>query len=212
MARDDFGTFFVTWQAENPVTGFYEVFAQRYDNVGKPLGEVFAVSGPAEGQQAEPSLTADTQGNVTVAWIRYSLEDEPAIIELQAYSSSGEQLGETIDIPPLPGDQPMSSLVQSDGEGNLWVAWTGESLDGSGGGVYAQKVSRGGALIGQPVKVNTIRNAVRRIVVLWVERNGSFRVVWEGLGPGGGGRGLRERKFDGTGRPLGEEASINSLN
>lgn len=211
VVRDNLGTFFVTWEAENPITGFHEIFGRRYDNSGGALGDAFPVSGPAEGQQAEPSLTADPEGNVTVVWTRYGLEDESGSIEIQAYDTSGTPVGDTIDLPTDPGEDPMSALVQSDADGNLWVAWTTEGLDGSGGGVYAQRLLRGGTPVGHPLRVNTTRYGVRRIVALWVERNGSFRVVWEGLGPQGRGKGLRERRYDAKGLPLEEETSIDSL-
>jgi transcriptional regulator with XRE-family HTH domain len=50
-----------------------------------------------------------------------------------------------------------------------------------------------------------------RLVALQVERDGSFRLVWEGLGANGQGKGLRERRYNSQGNSLEEESSITSL-
>lgn len=101
-----------------------------------------------------------------------------------------------------------SSLVQSDGQSNLWVAWTVEDRRNGGGDIYAQRILHGGVLAGRPIRVSSTHAGVRRLVVLQVGRDGSFRVVWEGLGAGGRGRGWRERRYDPQGHPLEDETPV----
>ena len=211
LASDNLGNFFVTWESENPETGLDEIFARRYDNGGNPLGDAFMVSRPSEGQQAEPSVTADSDNNFAVSWTRFALEDEPSSVELQLFDTSGAPTGDTIGLPSDPGGGvATTSLVQSDGQANLWVAWTAEDRRNGGGDVYAQRVLRGGILSGPPIRVSSTHAGVRRLVALRVQRDGSFRVVWEGLGSGGRGRGFRERRYDAQGHPMEPETSVNS--
>ncbi len=211
-ASDSLGNFFVTWEAENPDTGLDEIFAQRYDNAGNPLSGTFLVSHSSEGQQAEPSVTADPDNNFVVSWTRYALEDQPSSIEVQLFDVTGAPVGDTIGLPPDPGGGTSTmSLVQSDGQANLWVAWTVEDRKHGGGDVYAQRISRGGILSGHPIRISSTHAGVGRLVAFRVQRDGSFRVVWEGLGAGGQGRGLRERRYDAHGHPLEDETPVSSV-
>ncbi len=210
-ASDSNGNFFVTWEAENPDTGLDEVFAQRYDNNGNPLGNAFPVSSAGGGQQAEPSVTSDANNNFAVSWTSFALQDAPSLIEVQLFDTTGAPTGDTIGLPPDPGGGvSTSSLVQSDGQSNLWVAWTVEDRRNGGGDVYAQRILRGGVLSGRPIRVSSTHAGVRRLAVLRVGRDGSFRVVWEGLGAGGRGRGWRERRYDPQGHPLEDETPVGS--
>jgi hypothetical protein len=210
-ARDADGNFFVVWEAENPFTGLDEIFARRYDSAGNRLDEGFAVSGKSEAQQAEPSITVDPDNNVAVVWTHYGLEEKPAVIELQIYDNSGVPSGDAIDLPANPGEEATAALVQSDAQGNLYVAWTVEDRNGAEGDVYVQKLLKGGVLSDPPMRVNTTRAGVGRLVALRVERGGSFRVVWEGRGPDGQGDGLRERRYDAQGRSVGDETPVSSV-
>jgi hypothetical protein len=212
-ARDALGDFFVTWEAENPDTGLDEIWARRYDSAGSSQGDPFLVSPPAEGQQAEPSVTADSSNNVTVSWTRHTLAvDDPGEVDLQIFDVTGAPVGDTIGLPPDPGGGVVTmSLVQSDGQENLWVAWATEDRKHGGGDVYAQRILHGGILSGRPFRVSSTHNGVGRLAALQVQRDGSFRVVWEGLGANGRGRGLRERRYNAQGHPVEDETPVSSL-
>jgi hypothetical protein len=211
LANDSRGNFFVTWEAEDPATGLDEIFARRYDNNGDPLGDVVMVSQPSAGQQAEPSVTADSNDNFVVSWTRYTLEDAPSSVELQIFDTTGAPSGDTIGLPPDPGGGVATmSLVQSDAQANLWVAWTVEDRRNGGGDVYAQRLLTGGVLSGLPIRINSNHAGVRRLTALQVQRDGGFRVVWEGLGASGRGRGFRERRYDAQGHPAEGETLVSS--
>jgi hypothetical protein len=214
-ARDGAGNFFITWEGESPATGLDEIFAQRYDNEGALLQDTFAVSAAAEGQQAEPSVTADRDDNFVVSWTRYPLADEPVVdpgsIKVQAFDANGDPAGAAIDLPSQSGGVPTMSLVQADGDGNLWVAWTEEDRENGGGDVYAQRLLQGGTPYGQPFKVNSTHDGVGRLVALQVESDGSFRLVWEGLDANGEDKGLRARPYDAGGNSTGAESAVSSL-
>ena len=210
-ARDSEGNFFIVWEAESTTTGLDEIFGQWYDNDGLSLSEVFKVSSSAHGQQAEPSVTADPYNNAAVSWTRYPLDDDPGSIKVQIFDIKGPTNKEILNLPAHPGGVATMSLVQADGQGSLWVAWTEEDRENEGGDVYAQRILRSGALDGEPIRVSSIHAGVGRLVTLQVQRDGSFRLVWEGLDAEGQGKGLRERWYDPQGRSLGEEAPITAL-
>ena len=103
-------------------------------------------------------------------------------------------------------------VVQADGQVGLWITWTTEDRKHGGGNVYGQRLLKGGILSGRPFRINTTHVGVGRLADLQVSRDGSFRVVWEGLGPNGRGKGLRERRYDGKGHPLEDETPVSSPN
>ena len=191
-ARDGAGNFFIIWEGESPATGLDEIFAQRYDNEGTLLQDTFAVSTAVEGQQAEPSVTADRDDNFVVSWTRYPLADDPATdsgsIKVQAFDANGDPAGAPLDLPSESGGVPTMSLVQADGDGNLWVAWTEEDRENGGGDVYAQRILQGGTLYGQPFKVNSTHDGVGgRSPSRWRATaasgwSGRSRLQWRGQG------------------------------
>ena len=117
-ARDTAGNFFIVWEAESPVTGLDEISAQWYDNEGNPLSEIFAVSAPASGQQAEPSVTADSYNKAAVSWTRYPLGDDPGSVKVQIFDAQGAHR-EGDHRPAIPSGRSGGNveLVQADGQG-----------------------------------------------------------------------------------------------
>jgi hypothetical protein len=210
-ARDSDGNFFIVWEAESTTTGLDEIFGQWYDNDGTPLSEVFKISSSVHGQQAEPSVTADPYNNAAVSWTRYPLDDDPGSIRVQIFDVKGPSNKEILNLPSHLGGVATMSLIQADGQGNLWVAWTEEDRENGGGDVYAQRILRSGTLDGEALRVNSIHAGVGRLVALQVQREGSFRLIWEGLDAEGQGKGLRERRYDPQRQSMGDETSISSL-
>ena len=98
------------------------------------------------------------------------------------------------------------SLVQSDGQANLWVAWTVEDRKNGGGDVYAQRILRGGIIsrVAHPNQLDSRwRSAIGR-------SPGAAR--WETLGWSGKGselagkaEGCAKRRYDAQGRPVEDE-------
>jgi len=69
VASDPSGNLVVAWQAnEPPPNGDSDVFAQRFDSAGAPLGGLFKVNTYTTGKQGYPSVAADASGRFVVVW------------------------------------------------------------------------------------------------------------------------------------------------
>ncbi len=77
----------------------FNVFAQRFDSRGDPLGSNFLVDSPAIGGQLNPDVAMRNDGSFVVVWVN-SLESEGGMnkvfkVCLQAFDSSGQRVGQS---------------------------------------------------------------------------------------------------------------------
>jgi hypothetical protein len=107
-----------------------------------------------------------------------------------------------------PGHQ-RGQMVASDANGNFVVVWHSDQ-DGSYSGVFGQRFSSAGALLGSEFQINSYTTAFQQYPAVSSDPNGNFVVVWESYVQDGGGLGVFGRRFDSGGSPLGAEFRVNS--
>src|ERR1700678_2226342 len=97
------GEFVVAWQRYkytnysdnnglNDIVNLYDVYAQRYDASGRAEGSNFEVNSHEFGQQFQPSVAMDPEGDFVVAWSGYGDHSGYGIFA-QRYNSSGAAVG-----------------------------------------------------------------------------------------------------------------------
>ena len=107
-----------------------------------------------------------------------------------------------------PGHQ-QRQMVASDANGNFVVVWHSDQ-DGSYSGVFGQRFSSAGALLGSEFQINSFTTAFQQYPAVTSDPNGNFVVVWESYVQDGSGLGVFGRRFDSGGSPLGAEFRVNS--
>jgi hypothetical protein len=129
---DGAGSFVVVWHSHVQDGGGPGIFGQRYDSAGTPQGSEFQVNTSTTGQQLDPAVAMDGDGNFFVVW-----EDllAPSSIRGQGFDSGGAVLGTEFQV-NAPASNPHSPSVGSDGAGNFVVVWQSY---GSGYAVFGQR-------------------------------------------------------------------------
>ncbi|MEM0993981.1 MAG: T9SS type A sorting domain-containing protein [Bacteroidota bacterium] len=93
---------------------------------------------------------------------------------------------------------------------NFVIVWESLNQDGSGYGIYAQRYSSAGAVVGSEAQINTTTSNDQRFPAVAIDDAGNYTVVWQSLGQDGDGWGIYQRRFDNTGTALTGEVLVNT--
>ncbi len=102
--------------------------------------------------------------------------------------------------------------VASDAAGNFVVVWITFDQDGSGAGLFGQRYSSTGAMLGTEFQVNTYTTGWQGGygAVVASDAAGNFVVVWDSDGQDGSGAGLFGQRYTAAGAKLGTEFQVNT--
>ncbi|NUQ63995.1 MAG: trypsin-like serine protease, partial [Pirellulales bacterium] len=174
------GEFVVVWEGETaPPDGFldwdsyghlesdWNIYGQRFDSTGTPVGTQFLVNTNTTGEQLNPAVASDLWGNFVVVWATkgddYSFFND---VRGQVYNYRGERVSAEFrvneqNIPGTlvaPGSIEINPTVAMDRDGNFVVAWeqitaqrNGVAFDTS---IYGRKFDAAGNPTTAEVQIN----------------------------------------------------------
>jgi hypothetical protein len=202
VAMDAAGAFVVTWSSYGQDGNFWEVYAQRYDANGNPLGGAFHANTSPTGNSGinllgliqintsptvdriYPRVAMDGGGNFLVTWSSDNQDGSGWGVYAQWWSAAGVAQGNEFRVnTTTAGDQEYSTVAMNAG-GNFLVTWSSNGQDGSGWNVYAQQYAAGGVPVGNEFRVNTTTTGDQLNSSVALDGNGNAVVVWSGNGPG----------------------------
>lgn len=179
IAMDHSGNFVVVWTdwRNDPDR---DIYAQRYDSAGTPLGANFKVNDDIGSMQARPAVAEDISGNFVITWTL--CQDGLNVFDIygQRYDSVGTRLGTNFKVNDDVGsawqDDP---AIAMNGTGNFVITW-GDSRN-NGWGIYAQMYEPDGT----PLNTNyLVSNSVLEpvdfdgVLAVGMDREGDFVITW----------------------------------
>ncbi len=171
------------------------------------LGGEFPINTYTTDQQISSSVASDHQGNFVVTWSETSQED----IYARRLDANSNPLGPEFRVNSFTGGFQIDSHVSADASGKFVVVWTDAGgSDGSLSGVFGRRFDAAGAPIGSDFPINTYTSSTQQSPAVAVDPSGSFVVVWQSNGADGSGFGVRGRRFNAAGAPLGDEFAVNT--
>jgi hypothetical protein len=141
VASDASGNFVAVWVSPNDVVG------QRYDAAGEALGNEFRVNSYTPKFQELPSVAFDASGNFVVAWNSDDQDGSGGGIFGQRYDSAGRASGNEFQINSFTTGHQGFASVAATGTNQFVVAWESPQQDGSGDGVFGQRLDFSGPTI-----------------------------------------------------------------
>lgn len=228
-AYNSAGQVLVVW--ENPQHGLRGIY---YGSDGQPASAEMPLvpnktlgAIPARGEvvsRKEPALAMLPNGDFFLFWteetaflaVDYFIEDRDILerdIIGQRFDVSGAPAGERFKVNTTTVGFQAAPRVTVRNGGEMIVLWGSDDRQrglGEGDGFYAQVVSRAGRLLGNEIKITTLRDAAIKAVSLAADAQGDFIVTWEGCCLDGDNMGVLARLFDKTGAPRGPEFVVNT--
>ena len=206
IAMDAAGNFVVVWQG--PGTSDEDIFAQRFDPNGQPLGVELHVNRYTDSQQLYPAVVMNTTGQFMVVWESQNIPEDPNKTSIcgQLYDTSGSTIGPefTINSQPATCRYP---AVAMDSDGNFAVVWMKESSKNS---IVARLYNANGSAGTEPFVVNTVSfNSIAQPSIA-MDDSGYFVVTWDGDPNRAGDDDIHARLYQPDGTPMREQFVVNT--
>jgi hypothetical protein len=207
IASDANGNFVVVWGG--PGAGENGIFGQRFNASGVPQGSEFQVNSYTTGEQWQPKIASDANGNFVVVWESTGQDGSSYGIFGQRFAASGVPQGSEFQVNSYTTGSQFPGAIASDANGNFVVVWDSNGQDGSGHGIFGQRFDASGVPQGSEFQVNSYTTSSQWVPAVASDANGNFVVAWSGKGAGDDG-GIFGQRFDASGVPQGSEFQVNS--
>jgi hypothetical protein len=208
VASDGSGRFVVVWSSLGQQDSDWDVYAQRYDAQGSPLGGEFRVNTNTPSTQWYGAAASDAEGNFVVTW--FSVQDGSGFgVYAQRYDATGAPRGSEFRVNTYTIDQQAFPSVASDRAGNLVVVWNSYLQDGSHWGAFGQRYDATGTPRGGEFRVNSYTSGVQQYPVVASDAAGNFVVAWSSVHDGSA-TGVFAQRFDASGAARGAEFRVNT--
>ena len=170
----------VAWESFGQVSGAPEVFAQRVDASGNPLGAEFQVSNLGSGYRARVAVAGG--GDFVVVWNGSGAFDG---VFGRRFDAAGTALGPAFQVNTYTTGVQYKAEVATDEIGNFIVTWTNDQAGNAD--IFAKRYDSSGTVRGPEFQVNTqpfglypglASDAVGNFVVTWTGDDGSVLGVF----------------------------------
>jgi hypothetical protein len=185
VAMGEDGRFVVVWQGDAG-DGTTNIYAQRFDAAGNPVGLEFQVNQFTALDQTTPTVAMNAVGEFAIAWVSShpaatipEIDPEKSVF-FQWYNASGLAVGAEVLAHQYVKDAQEYPAIGIDAAGNLVLAWQSINQDGSTWGVYARQfLANKTPVQAEEFLVNQTTEGLQRLVGLGVQADGRFVVAWE---------------------------------
>ena len=204
VARDAAGNFVIAW--EDYRSGHSDIYFQRCDSSGNPLGSNFKVNDDnGSASQYNPAIAMDRSGNFVLTWIdgRNGNYD----IYAQRYDSSGCALAYNFKVNDDTNfTKQVANAVAMTGSGSFAIVW--QDYRNGNYDIYAQRYDSSGGSLGSNSKVNDDTGSAQQF---WpdiaMDVSGNFAVTW--LDYRDDYNEIYLQRYDSGGNPLGSNFKVN---
>lgn len=238
-ATDRFGNTVVVYQSQDILgASGSNIFLQRFNAAGRPLGEQVLVNSPTgfiAGRpfvdQTNAKVAMDRDGNFVVVWqggIQLLLDDpnleseDPNGIYARRFNRFGVPLGDQFRVNELPVQRPdltpqVTPDVAMNDIGDFVITWSSQEPAAVGaqadadGGVYARCYGRNGQPASAQFRVNTTTNNRQENSAIAMDAAGNFVITWDSNQQDGSLWGIVGQRFNTAGARLGGEFVVNTF-
>lgn len=205
IAVDAQGNYVVVWESFDQDGDDNGVYAQRYDRFGNAIGTEIQVNSTTLGEQGDPVVGMDANGNFVVAWTQDLFGVN---VYARRFDSNGNALGNQFRVNTItPNDQDTPAIAMN-ADGQFVITWESLDQDSNGEGIFAQIYDSAGNEIGGEIAVNNSTFGDQFNPVVGIDGSGNFTIAW--TSDTGFVVSVRARRFTNTGITIGNEFTVNT--
>ena len=200
VAMDADGDFVVTWNSSGQDGSDTGIYGQRYNAAGVAQGSEFRVNTYTNGDQLNPSVGMDADGDFVVTWQSRDQDGNGNGIYGQRYNASGVAQDSEFRVNTHTTSFQVSASVAMDADGDFVAAWQSYSQDGSLYGIYGQRYNTSGVAQGSEFRVNTYTTGNQERSAVAIDTDGDFVITWGSNGQDGDDLGIYSKQYQANGR------------
>ena len=220
IAAFEDGGFVVTYVSDDGDGNNDAILSQRFDAAGAKVGAETTVNTvTVTGNQSQPNVATlvDAGGNNAGHVIVFSSfatategDGDRNGVFAQRFDASGAAVGAEFQVNTTTNDDQSEPAVIGLTGGGFVVVWTDDLLDGSAGGIFAQRYDVNGVALGDEFRVNTDRLNSENDADITALSDGGFVVSWTaGSSQDGSSDGVFAQRFDANGSRIDGEIQVN---
>ncbi|MHC0062630.1 beta strand repeat-containing protein [Nostoc sp. UIC 10890] len=210
VAIDADGDFVISWTSDGQDGSSNGIYAQRYNSAGVAIGEEFQVNTTIIGNQSNPTIAMDADGDFVISWTSNDQDGDGFGIYAQRYNSSGVAQGSEFRVNDTITDSQSNPTIAMDADGDFVISWQSYGQDGSGFGIYAQRYNSTGAAQGSEFRVNTTITGFQNNSTIAMDADGDFVISWQSYYQDGSGYGIYAQRYNSSGVAQGSEFRVNT--
>lgn len=211
------GGYVVVWESNNaqpPTANGYGIHAVLADSAGVVSAQDIRVNLTLLLDQLDPSLaTYPTVNGASSGFVVAFETPDSSGYGIKARTFNGSATGAAAELQvntTQAGEQrdPATAVLAN---GDIVIAWSSTGQDGSGDGIFLQRLTAGGTKIGPETLVNTTTTSDQGRAQIAALTDGGYVVVWNSVGQDGSGSGVYLQRYSAAGGPLGAETLVNDF-
>ena len=191
------------------------IFVARYDREGNLLDVPTLANTTTRGEQDNPAVAADDEGNFVVVWHGRGFDSDAQQrdrqgIWMRAFNADGTPVGdsETLVNTTVGGRQHSPSISMA-ADGRFVISWNGVGV-GDVDGVFVRSFAADGTPDGDEVLVNSTVTGEQNDADVDLNESGEFVVAWNSRHQDGDSWGVFGQAFAADGTSQGDEIQLNS--
>lgn len=198
------GGFIVNWSSVGQANQT-DIYAQRYDANGNPVGGEFRVNPDPAGNQTVSALSDNSAGlaggGFVIAWQDSARGGSFA----QQFDAAGNPVGTHFKVGVISGGQPNVAALA---DGGFVISWDSYNRDAfNSQGILAQRYDATGAPVGDEFQVNTTTAGDQKWSAVAGLENGGFVIAFEG--EVGSDLNVYAQEYNSSGIAVGGEVLVN---
>jgi hypothetical protein len=185
----------ISWGGQN--SSRHDVYAQRYNADGQPIGGEFRVNTYTDSEQHAPSVAALAGSGFVVTWHSQSQDGSDYGVYAQRYGADGQPVGGEFRVNTQTGNGQYAPSVAALAGGGFVVTWHSQGQDSSELDVHAQRYGADGQPVGGEFRVNTHIDSYQESPAVAALADGSIVVTWTSYaGQDGSVLGVYAQRFE----------------
>ena len=210
IACDNDGDVAVTLQDDSDGNGWYQIHVRGYDTFGSESFSLRTVNSVSSGQQLNPDIGMDSNGNFVVAWEDDKDKNGWYQIMARGFHAEGSQRFGDMTVNSVGSGQQYAPAVAVDYSGNFVVAWE----DDQDGNDYYQILARGFYAGGTErigdFTVNSEDDGQQYLPSIGMNDDGDFVIAWQDDQDGNGYYQILARGFYADGDEAVHDLTVNT--
>lgn len=199
------GNFTAVWETVG--AGGREVTVQRLDSDGRPVGASTRANQSSSGDRQLPDIACRQDGRFLVVWEARNGDDFD--IYGRNFTADGGPAGDEFRINTHTAEHQRTPRICAAADGRAVVVWSSFGQDGDGEGIFGRRIDSDGMPIDSEFTVNTETAGNQSDPAIACTAAGEHLVAWKYRRADNSGTGIRARRFDSLGVPVGDEFSLD---
>ncbi len=206
IASGSQNSLFITWNGEGSEDN-QGVYLKYLNSDATQQYPEFKVNTYTTGIQSNPSIAANTNGNIVIAWQGEGSGDINGLYT-KRFNGFGSSVGDDIQVNTYTTGNQFNPSVGIDGTGKFSIVWEGSSSNDNDS-IYSKRFFSDGSVSESEFLVSLYTTGVQENASISMNTSGNFVISWDGEGENEN-QGIFSKFFDNNGTVQGGEFKMNT--